>query len=243
MITNGDAKCESSNKDMEEKKAMSKKKVLVLVSILTFLCGGAIVAAIWGFLGQDDDALNNRNPDTQVTNFPPDTGNIGNTETPVPTAAPFTTPTVSPAPTLGPTTEQEGMLYKLFENYGPLWEDAINWIADSDLYETDDMNELTERYALVAFFYRTRGGNLWNFKQGWLSDSSVCEGWFGVSCKNGRVTKIELIENSLVGFLPSEIGLLTALTHFKILNSFELTGNIPTQFSTLSDLQVLSLSK
>jgi len=227
-----------------KKKGGSRNKMLVGMMFLAFLLGGAVVAAFWGFLFKDDaNVSTNRNPDTvqnPTATAPP------TTRAPVPTVPPQPTtpsPTVSPAPTGAPTTRRDGMFQKLFDDHGPLWEDAIKWLSETDLYESQNVSELKERYALAALFYRTSGARLWNFKQDWLSSNSVCDGWYGVSCNSqGKVTKIEFVDNSLVGSLPSEIGMLTALTYLKINDSFELTGSIPSHISSLTNLELFSLT-
>jgi hypothetical protein len=49
-------------------------------------------------------------------------------------------------------------------------------------------------------------------------------------------------ENDITGTIPTEIGLLTKLTEFRIQQN-ALSGTIPSEFVNLKDLQVLSLSE
>ena len=55
----------------------------------------------------------------------------------------------------------------------------------------------TDKAALIALYHSTNGPQ-WTKNKGWLTDAPVSE-WFGVTVEDGRVTKLELIENNLQG--------------------------------------------
>ena len=89
-----------------------------------------------------------------------------------------------------------------------------------------------DRAALVAL-YRATGGSGWANNQRndgkWLVDdpnSSISE-WYGVTTDdNGRVTKLELQGNNLVGSVPENLKLLTALELLR-LEENDLSGCMP----------------
>jgi len=94
--------------------------------------------------------------------------------------------------------------------------------------------------ALVALNHAT-GGNL-----DWKVDgkTSLCT-WPGVTCSNStkRVDKIDLNaheDKRLTGYIPSEIGLLTAMTSLG-LNYNHLTGSIPSEVGQLTAMTTLDL--
>lgn len=97
--------------------------------------------------------------------------------------------------------------------------------------------------ALEALFNATNG-EYWNNNQGWLSDCDPCQGipWNGVTCIGNRVTSIFLINNSLSGMLPPEIGQLTSLETFWAITN-NLSGPIPTEIGQLTNLYSLNLSR
>ncbi|XP_019703600.1 receptor protein kinase-like protein ZAR1 [Elaeis guineensis] len=75
----------------------------------------------------------------------------------------------------------------------------------------------------------------------WLdSDRDPC-GWFGVTCRRGRITAIALSNRSLEGYLPSELSLLSAL-HTLSLSCNRLSGPIPAAIASLRSLTALDLS-
>lgn len=132
---------------------------------------------------------------------------------------------------------------RLKNEHQPLNAVAQEWLSLVDNYKPSDYAEYEERYALAVFYFETGGSKLWKLNTGWLTSTSPCSGWYGVTCDaNNKVTSIELNDNSLVGSLSSEIGILTALTSITILNSYELTGSLPTQLSQLTDLRRIIMS-
>jgi len=65
--------------------------------------------------------------------------------------------------------------------------------------------------------------------------------WYGVLVENGRVSKLQLANNRLVGNLPVSLGNLTGLTNCD-LSYNQLQGNIPASTGNLSGLFMLNLS-
>ena len=54
---------------------------------------------------------------------------------------------------------------------------------------------------------------------------------------DGRVTKLTLGKNNLVGTLPAELGDLTSLTDLQLFGNPSLTGTIPASLGNLVSLQ------
>ncbi|MDA8828057.1 hypothetical protein N9N82_11945 [Luminiphilus sp.] len=96
-----------------------------------------------------------------------------------------------------------------------------------------------ERAALAALYGVTDGGG-WRNKTGWLTDEPHCE-WYGISCDNGRVTKISLHSNGLTGQIPAVIGELRGLKTLQLARN-KLSGGIPPEISNLRQLNNLHLS-
>jgi Leucine-rich repeat (LRR) protein len=96
--------------------------------------------------------------------------------------------------------------------------------------------------------YHSTNGTEWENNEGWNITNTPCL-WYGVTCENGGVTKIDLsgyeyrgfsTSNNLNGTIPNFKG----LPNLQVLNLklSNLTGTIP-DFSALPNLQSLNLSK
>jgi hypothetical protein len=97
----------------------------------------------------------------------------------------------------------------------------------------------TEGQALAAL-YEQCGGKQWRQQEGWLAETDVCT-WEGVTCTQGRVTRLVLARNRLHGTLPAELGLLAYLTHLDLAAN-QLSGSIPAELGNLRSLTVLNLA-
>jgi hypothetical protein len=94
--------------------------------------------------------------------------------------------------------------------------------------------------ALVALYNSTDGAN-WSKNTNWNVTNTPCD-WYGVSCKDGHVTFIDLHSNELSGSIPSKLGNLSKLTILTLGNN-SLSGEIPSELGNLSRLTVLYLSE
>ncbi|MFN8357943.1 MAG: LamG-like jellyroll fold domain-containing protein [Spirosomataceae bacterium] len=101
------------------------------------------------------------------------------------------------------------------------------------------IGEHPDRQPLIDLYNATNGAN-WTNKQGWLSGCNPC-GWYGITCTNGRVTKVDLGANNLRGTLPSSLGNLSNLQNL-VLTSNQLSGPILSSLGNLSNLQYLALN-
>ena len=96
----------------------------------------------------------------------------------------------------------------------------------------------SDRDALVALYNATDGPN-WTNSTNWLSDRPVGD-WHGVTVSNGRVTRIELVENRLTGSIPTELANLSNLTYLE-LGWNQLSGSILPELGNLANLTHLGL--
>ena len=98
---------------------------------------------------------------------------------------------------------------------------------------------LSDRDILVAFYHAT-GGADWTDNTNWLTDAPL-ENWRGVDVNDeGRVTRLSLGLNNLVGSIPPELGSLSEL--FSLFIAYNnLTGPIPPELGSLANLESLYL--
>ena len=92
--------------------------------------------------------------------------------------------------------------------------------------------------ALVALYKSTNGAS-WHSHWGWNVFNKPCV-WDGITCFNGHVHIISLLNNNLNGSIPSELGNLSNLEELYLPNN-SLNGSIPSELGNLSNLKVLYL--
>ncbi len=106
----------------------------------------------------------------------------------------------------------------------------------------------TERAALIALYKATDGDN-WTDNDGWKTSPLASDGfgavgtegsWHGVTATNDRVTAIKQGSNNLSGRIPSELVTLTELEYL-YLHKNKLTGDIPEELGKLTRLRGLAL--
>jgi hypothetical protein len=85
---------------------------------------------------------------------------------------------------------------------------ALALVASQAGYE-EAIGEQVRRYVLSLFYIET-GGDSWNQNDGWLSLDSECS-WFGISCQNNVLKKLELPLNELSGNFPTELFAIQSL--------------------------------
>jgi Leucine-rich repeat (LRR) protein len=92
--------------------------------------------------------------------------------------------------------------------------------------------------ALISLYDYTKGSQ-WANNTGWKSTNTPCN-WYGVTCKNGHVTRLKLQYNRLNGSISWMIG---NLSHLEVLtlNNNQLRGNIPSGIGNLDNLWSLDL--
>lgn len=104
--------------------------------------------------------------------------------------------------------------------------------------QSGDAQRACERAALMAL-YNSTGGPNWTNKQGWNTSADYCS-WFGVSCLNNLVSRLEFSNNNLSGIIPPDLGNLNNLQIIN-LDFNNLTGLIPSELRNLQELIGLSI--
>ena len=113
-------------------------------------------------------------------------------------------------------------------------------IESTDSLPFCSVNRNFDRDALIALYIATGGGN-WVRHSNWLSDRPISE-WHGVSTDSaGRVTRLTLTGNGLVGSLPRSLANLSNLQELR-LDGNRLSGLVPPRLGDLAGLVVLHLA-
>jgi hypothetical protein len=92
--------------------------------------------------------------------------------------------------------------------------------------------------ALMALYFSSTGYK-WEVYPGWLTQPDPCE-WRGVTCENGSVTRLIVLERENWGTIPPEIGNLTNLVELRLAS--RLLGVIPPEIGNLTQLRGLYLN-
>ena len=99
---------------------------------------------------------------------------------------------------------------------------------------------LTDRDVLVTLYEGTGGPN-WKDHRSWLSDAPLGD-WYGVEVDDqGRVVRLDLGFNNLIGVIPPELGGLASLERLRLAGN-DLSGPIPPELGDLAKLTSLRLS-
>lgn len=131
-------------------------------------------------------------------------------------------------------------VWKHSNEFGNFYGQAAKWVVDADVGPFDRQADILPRFALAALYYSSNGIT-WLNQDRWLSDSDVCDGWYGVVCdKLGNVVELELSENNLLGDFPAgPLSLLKTIDSIRLDNN-QLEGNLPDEFfETMPNLQFL----
>ncbi len=93
--------------------------------------------------------------------------------------------------------------------------------------------------SLESAYFETDGAS-WVQSEGWLASSDPCD-WHGISCHNKEITSIVLPDNRLTGDLPQS---LSSLSNLQVLDLSKnnLQGDVPQEYAGLSQLMTLDLS-
>ena len=95
--------------------------------------------------------------------------------------------------------------------------------------------------AVLETLYDATDGTSWTDSTNWKTSEPLSQ-WHGVTTDaEGRVMRLDLVDNGLVGSIPPALGSLVNLEYLR-LNVNDLTGPIPDQLGNLPNLQELGLS-
>ena len=97
----------------------------------------------------------------------------------------------------------------------------------------------TDKDVLITLYCSTNGDG-WEKKTKWLSNKNINQ-WWGVNTFNSRVTKLYLNNNKLSGTIPPELGTLTNLRYLLLNENNQLSGTIPAELGSLTNLKQLIL--
>ena len=91
----------------------------------------------------------------------------------------------------------------------------------------------------LEWIYLSTGGSEWTNHDNWFSTITPSN-WAHVTVTDNHVTRLNLMNNHLVGFIPEQIGDLPELTYLDMGDN-QLSGTIPTTFGKLVHLTDLYL--
>jgi len=125
---------------------------------------------------------------------------------------------------------------------------ALAWLKNNTLLEAYPLNRRLQRYSLATLYFATGGDRRWRLADGWLSELDECGNWYTTStagtfpCNEGILTELSLRDMNLVGNIPDEIGLLSALKIIQ-LSQNQITGTIPRSLAGMFALEEILLCK
>lgn len=94
---------------------------------------------------------------------------------------------------------------------------------------------------LLAALYEAAGGGGWTNNDNWLTGEALGD-WHGVDTDaRGRVVRLDLTDNNLTGALPAELGSLSDLETLSLVGNY-LFSPIPPELGNLSNLDSLMLA-
>lgn len=213
--------------------------------IVIFFACVAIVAVVLPFVLDYPSLRGNKSAEQPTQNTPESPSTVTSEPTPGP---PTSRPTYPP--TDAPTTLQWGQFLMSFlipisgeevfkDENSPQYQAAKFMLDDPYLPLVTTTSLLNDRYASATFYFATEGDN---WKSCYFGDANCTSGewlvgdvcdWHAVSCDdNGRVTSFLFVNaegNGLIGTLPFEMDLLSAMTDLVIVNN-TITGTLPEAF-------------
>jgi hypothetical protein len=112
---------------------------------------------------------------------------------------------------------------------------------------------IRQRYALLTLWFQQAYTNTrWFILNGWLVNADECNVWEGIVCASidlggtvgtqNVVRQVDLYRNNILGTIPADIGLLTALTYFDSRFN-ELTGTLPASIGQWTALTAFNIQQ
>ncbi|CAJ1950726.1 unnamed protein product [Cylindrotheca closterium] len=225
---------EKEDDDDKEQKVCGMPRRFVLVALGA--CITAIIIAVvstTGSGGTSNKAAPTMAPSlsSEIPSFAP---------SPMPSLLPSSSPTSAQLLSYGDFLLPDSNIYTVDQDSAEFR--ALEWIALEDGLGLElDSNELRERYAL-ATFYLSSNGDDWDGNRNWMTDVTHCQ-WESIGCTNGSVTIFQMLQNNMVGTLPTQIGYLTSLGRLVITQNKGLRGTIPSEIALLTSMTTLALTQ
>ncbi len=115
---------------------------------------------------------------------------------------------------------------------GNIQQTIVTMCKSDDAEPEQTEPEHADRAALTAFYDATNGTG-WSNNSNWLSDQSL-EQWYGITVDtHGRVTRLDLRNNNLSGFIAPELGELATLRGLSLERNRSLSGPLPRELVKL----------
>jgi len=127
--------------------------------------------------------------------------------------------------------------FNKFEEPAPLSLCALSKLRD----RLQDPGLCPPERTSLKYFYEFAKGNNWINNANWSEEYSNQCSWYGVTCKGGNVSSIDLQNNGLSGFLSSDIGSFPSLEKLNLTDN-SMKGSIPSDINKLASLKELLLS-
>ena len=142
---------------------------------------------------------------------------------------PFTYTAVS-SNTANATVSISGSTLTVTASAGAFGRATVTVTADDTRTETVVKFKVTvysqDRAALTDLYNAAAGGS-WFYNRNWDSPDKLISEWFGVVTNSaGRVRRLDLYHNNIVGTVPSSLGGLTAARYVRLNNNYQLRGTI-----------------
>jgi len=241
----------ASEDDAAPRFSRSTKILLITISVL-LVVSIVVVSVLLTYDGKDREE-----PVSPPQGSPSDPIFSVPTPEPQPVAGPTTasstaSPTAAP-PTLSPTFSLRTEVTSFLSANGVVIDDSNTassqavtaLVEENESLDTSDPEKFVQRFAMFALSFGVQGSVDQRFLQTTsplgLPGVDECS-WSGVTCTNGTVTEIRSGSRGFSGSIPSEIGLLTALTYLD-LSQNQIGGSIPEELYSLTDLEMLFLYK
>ncbi|MCZ2101052.1 MAG: cadherin domain-containing protein [Chitinophagales bacterium] len=102
-------------------------------------------------------------------------------------------------------------------------------------------------FEALKAIYNSTGGSNWKENTGWVNiktatKNDVTSEWHGLIVEDGHVRRIDLRNNNLIGYLPTQIGALEWLDNLT-LEGNKLEGSLPASLGNMTELTRIQLSR
>jgi hypothetical protein len=223
---------------------------LSMILLILIVAVGLTVYCATGRCSEMAPSKNKNSGDDDVGDVPPVT------KTPTTTPRTMTTPTTPTTAAEAQTREEtiaslinDRTLTEKAIRYPPplenasAEEEALSWLIENDPANlaSTQTNRLLVRFVLAVLWHGQVIPRVDTFAGSWLVGIDECS-WAGILCGQPDVVDSIRVDvnNTVAGRIPSDIGLMTALTNL-VLTTNAVTGSVPGTISRLTNLINLNL--